>query len=387
MRIAVIVARYGEDVVGGAESQARGFAEEAARRGWHMEAWTSCARSHYSWDNEYPAGCEESQGVLVRRFPVTHWDPDRRAGLDTRLSTHGCLPLADQYAWVGTGAHSEPLYAYAGRHGRSFDALVLLPYAMPLTHYAACAASGRTIIWPCLHDEAYAYMEPVRLLLESTWGVMFNSPEEGQLATGVIGMRPRRHGVLGEGVTLAQPAARAEEKAHSNLLYVGRLEDGKNLPLLYEYVRRYWDGEGRVRLTVLGRGPCLPPVGHPAFDYRGFVDEQEKASLYASALALCQPSVNESFSLTIMESWLASRPVLVHADCAVTRGHARRSQGGLWFRSYDEFAAAVDWLKSNPGKAARMGQDGGQYVRRNYQWSSVVSRFERMIAGWEQRSN
>jgi glycosyltransferase involved in cell wall biosynthesis len=252
-----------------------------------------------------------------------------------------------------------------------------------MTHYAAWAAPAQTVVWPCLHKEPYAFMEPVRLLLEGVWGVMFNSPEEGDLAGKVIGMRPNHQAVLGEGVTLASSAQKTTIDAPQNLLYVGRLEGGKNLALLYNYVRRYADEGGDSRLVVVGRGPFEPP-DHPAFDYRGFVSEEEKAEHCASALALCQPSLNESFSLTVMESWLSGRPVLVHEDCDVTRGHVQRGKGGLWFKNYEEFAAAVNWLRANPNLAARMGRNGREYVQGNYTWAAVVDRFERIIAAWRE---
>lgn len=382
MRIAVVVPRFGPDVLGGAEKQALGFAEEAARRGWPIEVWTTCARSHYTWDNVYPAGVSEDAGVVVRRFPITAWDHSHRAELEVRLAANGGLPVADQWAWLESGPHSGPLYEHVARHSGEFDVLVASPYATPLTHFAAWMAPGRTVVWPCLHDEPYAYMEPARLLMESVWGVMFFTPEERQLATTRLGIRPVRQAVLGGGVTLALPTDCPERTPLTDLLYVGRLEGGKNIPLLYEFVSRYADEQGgATRLVVVGDGP-LRPAGHPALVYRGPVREEEKAAAYASALALCQPSLNESFSLTIMESWLAGRPVLVHGDCAVTRGHVQRSAGGLWFRNYQEFSGAVEWLKRNPGLARRMGHNGRQYVRRNYTWPAVVDRFEHITEAW-----
>lgn len=379
MRVAIVVPRYGPDVLGGAETQARGFAEEAARRGWQVEVWTTCARSHYTWKNVYAAGREERMGVVVHRFPVTPSDVGRHAELDTRLTELGSIPIPDQYAWLASGAHSPTLYRHVAKHADSFDVMVALPYAAPLVHYAAWSSPGRVVLWPCLHDEPYAYMEPVRLLLESSFGVVFLSPEEQSLADRRLDVRLSRSGLLGGGVAMADFPQLKELRG---LLYVGRLEGGKNLWMLYSYIQRYAEEDADIRLVVLGRGPLKPPP-HPAFEYRGFVSEEEKALAYASAEALCQPSVNESFSLTIMESWLAGRPVLVHGGCEVTRGHVRRSGGGLWFHDYDEFVVALEWLHSNPALADRMGENGCKYVRRNFSWGKVVSRFRRMIERWE----
>ncbi len=382
MRIAIVVPRYGPDVMGGAETLARGFAEEAARRDWAVEVWTTCAHSHYTWKNVHPPGCENHGGMTVRRFPITHWD-SRYIELDRRLARQGHLPTAEQYAWVESGAHSALLYSHIARHAAEFEMIVALPSAAPLAHYATWAASERIVVWPCLHDEPYAYMEPTRLLLESSWGIMFLSPEEQELTIQRLAIRPRHAGVVGGGVNPTEAASHQPEGPPSDLLYVGRLEPGKGLPLLHDYVQRYADEGGGVRLVVLGEGP-LPPPRHPAFKYRGFVSETEKTRAYASALALCQPSLNESFSLTVAESWLAARPVLVHGDCPVTRGHVQRGKGGLWFRTYEEFIGAVEWLRANPAAAARMGENGRRYVLSNYTWETVVTRFERLIRLWEQ---
>ncbi len=384
MKIAIVVPRYGPDVLGGAETLARGFAEQAAHREWPVEVWTTCARSHYSWENVYPAGSEGSDGIVIHRFPVVRQDPHRQAELDLRLVSQGHLPVADQYAWLDSGAHSVELYEHVARCAAGFDVVVALPYAMPLVHYAAWAAPERVVVWPCLHDEPYSYVEPVRLLLESVWGAMFFSPEESDLAVRRLGIHPRHCGVLGGGVVVPSTTVSSSrsEQSPGALLYVGRLEGGKNVSLLYDYVRRCTEEDGNVRLVVLGRGPLEPPR-HPAFEYRGFVSEEEKTATYASALALCQPSLNESFSLSMMESWLAARPVLVHGGCAVTRGHVRRSKGGLWFHTYEEFVGAVEWFRANPTLAARMGENGRRYVLSNYTWGTVVSRFEHLIRRWK----
>jgi glycosyltransferase involved in cell wall biosynthesis len=385
LNLAVVVPRYGLDAVGGAENQSQGFAEEMARRGHRVELWTTCARDHFTWENEYPSGRSELNGVIVRRFPITSRDAERQRRIETKIVTSGRLSREEQYGWLESAAHSSPLYQYIAQQAARFDAVVILPYASPLAHYAAWAAPQKTIFWPCLHDEPYAYMEPAHLLLENVWGVMFNSPEEGSLALKKLKIRPRQSAVLGEGVLLPDlPEIKANGRPARSpyLVYVGRLEGGKNLQLLYNYMKRYAENGGQVKLVVMGRGPLEPPQ-HPAFDFRGFVSDEEKAAVCASALALCQPSLNESFSLVIMESWLAGRPVLVPEECDVTREHVRRSKGGLWFYSADEFGAALDWLAGHPDLAARMGQNGRRYVLQNYTWTAVAERFERILEGWQ----
>jgi glycosyltransferase involved in cell wall biosynthesis len=99
----------------------------------------------------------------------------------------------------------------------------------------------------------------------------------------------------------------------------------------------------------------------------------------AGALALVQPSVNESFSRVVMESWLNEVPVLVHADCAVTVGHCRRSGGGFWFRDWPEFAEAAGRLAGDPALRRRLGAAGRRYVLAECSWDVVCARIVQAV--------
>src|SRR5215468_300911 len=70
MRLAVVVQRYGRDVLGGAETHAALMARLLARH-HAVEVLTTTAREYQAWSNHYPAGVSEIDGVTVRRFHVT----------------------------------------------------------------------------------------------------------------------------------------------------------------------------------------------------------------------------------------------------------------------------------------------------------------------------
>ena len=381
MRIAFVLARFGREIVGGAETLARGLATEAVRQGWQVEVWTTCATSYATWANDLPPGRDEVDGVPVLRFAIDSWDPAAHNALSRKLQLPFALPLDEQYDWLANGPQSTPLYQHIAAHRREWDAVIIMPYLHSITYHAAWLAGKKVVIWPCLHDEVFAYMEPFRILLESVWGVVFISPEEASLAIIKLGMRLQQTAIVGSGFYLSDTPPETADPSSPYLLYVGRLSAGKNVHVLFEYVSRYVDEGGDLRLVVVGAGPRKPP-DHPAFDFRGFVSEEEKTRLYSSALALCQPSFNESFSLVLMESWLARRPALVWSACDVTRGHVERSKGGLWFASYWEFKEAVDWLKRNPFASARMGRNGHKYVELNYSWNHVFARFSAILSRW-----
>jgi glycosyltransferase involved in cell wall biosynthesis len=113
----------------------------------------------------------------------------------------------------------------------------------------------------------------------------------------------------------------------------------------------------------------------------GFVPEQDKQDAYAAATVFSQPSVNESFSIVLMEAWIQGTPAIVNARCDVTREHCEQAQGGLYFRGYQEFEAVLDLLLSNAALRKRLGKQGRCYVERNFTWDQVMARFLNAVYG------
>jgi glycosyltransferase involved in cell wall biosynthesis len=387
--ICIVVPRYGEDVLGGAETLARRFAEELVTRTEHkVVVLTTCARDHLTWINEIPPGRVFINGVPVIRFPVDN----RRRDMETynaihfKMLTHQPLSLKEQYDWVDESAHSPQLYAYIAEHGPDYDFLIFIPYLFGTTLYGSAIYPKKSIIWPCLHDEVYAYLEPIRLMMQRCRGLMFNTEPEMALASKRLGIRNPGMRVVGFGMEDVRGDGELFRRRYGLeepfVLFSGRLEEAKNLPLLVsffiEYKRRR---RNRLKLVLMGKGPWKVPH-HRDILTIGFKPEKEKLDVFAAASILCQPSINESFSIVLMESWLAEVPVIVHGDCAVTRYHLRKSQGGLYFRTYEEFEGALDFLLENPQIAKRIGKNGRLYVLTNYNWDAVLKRFESALHLW-----
>ena len=59
------------------------------------------------------------------------------------------------------------------------------------------------------------------------------------------------------------------------------------------------------------------------------------------------PSYFESLSMVALEAWALGRPVLANGRCDVLKGQCIRSNAGLYYESYEEFAEALYALESN----------------------------------------
>jgi glycosyltransferase involved in cell wall biosynthesis len=77
---------------------------------------------------------------------------------------------------------------------------------------------------------------------------------------------------------------------------------------------------------------------------------------------------------------MMQRPVLVNGDCEVLRGQVLRADGGLYYRRYEEFAAALDLLLGERPLADRLGRQGHDYFQENYAWERIMEKYERLLA-------
>ncbi len=382
-RIAFIAPRFAEGAtVGGAENLLRRLAERAAADGREVAFLTTCARDHFSWANAVPAGQRRVGSLNVHFFPV---DEDRDIATFLRVQNLICSGVrvgrADEEAWLSNSVNSRALYAHLETKGAGYDRIVAGPYLFGVTGRAARIHLSRTLLVPCLHDEAFAHLDIMRELFHAVRGTMFNSWPERELAERLYGSLPGQVSVVGMGLDShgdSDPSAFARRQGLSApyLVYAGRREPLKGTPILLDYLTLYRARSGRdVKLVLTGSGAIAPaPALAPHVIDLGFVDEDVKNEVLAGAVAFCHPSVNESFGIVLMEAWLAGAPALVHAGGSVLPFHCLRSGGGLWFRCYPEFEAELTLLLDNTELRTRMGAAGRHYVRTEYSWEAVERR-------------
>lgn len=388
--ITFVIPWYGVEVPGGAELQCRRNAEELCARGVAAEVFTTTAGGLMSdWTvPAFSAGEDIVNGVRVRRFPVRERNSGIFDQLNLRLMRGERLSLLEETVFVREIIGSDALEtAIAAERDRRL--FIFIPYMFGTTYWGA-RTTGNAYMIPCLHDESYAYMRLYRQSIEASHGLIFNSPAEQRLARRLYSLRPEQVLLLGEGVDMdiAGDAQAFREKYNVEghfVLYAGRRDTTKNTPVLLDYFQRYRLAGGDLQLVCIGGpGEPLPTAmmeSGAAVDL-GFLPLEDKYNAYAAATVLCQPSLNESFSLVMMEAWSCGTPALAHSGCAVTRDFCELSGGGLHFGAYDEFAGCLDWFQEHPSDARQMGAAGEAYVRRHFTWNAITTR---MLAFLRQR--
>ncbi len=379
--VAFVPPRYGLEVIGGAETLVRCLAEELHRRGYPVEVLTTCAIDPYTWKTHYPPGTEYIHGVKVRRFYNQSRNIDRKVVRTQREISEGRkISRHRQEHWIRNVVTSKALRTYLRENRDRYRAFVFAPYLFGTTYEGVMEVKDKAYIIPCLHDEPFAHLSIFKKMMCSAKGIMFNSEPEMELVQRLYGKRI--HGrVVGMGF---EPFTSDGERFRSKynlegefFLYAGRRDIAKNTFLLMRYFCNYIQNTGRgVKLVMIGE-----PVVNVPYSFRdhiidiGPVDERDKRDAFSAAAFLCNPSIQESFSIVIMEAWLVGSPCLVHGDCAVTRYHMERSEGGLWFTDYPGFHEALDILFEREDLRKVMGKKGRDYVLNTFSWDHVVENF------------
>ncbi|MFW5942851.1 MAG: glycosyltransferase family 4 protein [Chloroflexota bacterium] len=384
-RVAVVVQRYGEEVSGGAELHARWLAERLLCMA-HVEVITTCAVDYYTWDDYYTPGESMLNGVRVHRFPVDaprHWNKFRKL---TGQVLNGDPSLIDQLQWIRQqGPISTPLFSYVDQAYERFDAFIFFTYLYATTFFGLPLVSNRALLVPTAHEEPYLELPIFRPVFHLPHTIVYNTTTEKRLVNRITRNGHRDHDVVaGIGINVPESASASRFRQKFDLqgafaLYVGRIDQSKNVPqLLSDFSRYLHETERDVTLVLIGKGNAEIPA-HPRIRALGFLSEQDKFDAIEAATLVIVPSRYESLSMITLEAWMMKRPVLVNGQCAVLKDLCRASNGGLYYHSFDEFKVALTLLLDDPELRERLGKQGWQHATRHYDWAVILEKYRQVF--------
>lgn len=401
MRLLYVVQRYGDDIVGGAEAACRLFAEQLTRRGHAVEVLTSCVRDASTMEDSYQAGVTVVDDVVVHRLPVVHpRRPDVFGPLDRWVTdVSRPMPFDAQARWTEElGPLLRGQHQWLTANAPRFDAVIFMTFQYPTTAMGLASLDGvvPTVLQPAAHDEPALWLSQQDAVLRRPDSFCFFSPEEKELVERRVG-RDDLGPVSGIGIEI--PAATDPDRFRRRLgigtrpyiLYLGRFDELKGGPgLVRDFLEMKRHRRNALVLVCAGNAPRSLSERGDVISV-GFLGAHEKAEALAGALALCQPSRMESFSIVLCEAWAHGRPAIVERDCPVLRGQAARSGGALVYHGPHELAEALETLLADPARAAALGAAGRAYVTSAFAWDRVTqtleSALDRAIAAFAQRDD
>ena len=385
-KLGFVIPWYSDTVKGGAETELRGIVKHLSASGVELEILTTCVKEFSSnWSvNFYKEGPADEGGIKVLRFPARKRDTEAFDAVNLKFIKGIPVSAEEEQIFMREMVNSPKFYEYMNEHQDEYSLFVHIPYMFGTAYNGIKVCPGKSVLIPCLHEEAYAHMSLWNDVFSKLAGMIYLSTPEMKLANELYDLKKVRQEVLGAGVDsdFDPDPSRFREKFKINdpfILYAGRKDTGKNVDLLIRYFCEFKKRNpsfDSLKLILIGGGSIdIPKDYSTQIIDLGFVDREDKYDACAASLCMCQPSTHESFSIVIMESWLCGRPVLVHENCDVTCAFARESNSGLYFKDFYDFEGAVKYYLQNPDTADAMGNTGRQYVLERFTWDVITRKF------------
>jgi glycosyltransferase involved in cell wall biosynthesis len=436
MKIAIVIQRYGAEVLGGSEHLCRLLAERLAAQ-HEIDVLTTCARDYQTWKNEYPEGSDRIRGVTIRRFATAMTRDLEAFNRYSDRIYHQPHTRADEMEWLKQqGPWCPGLIEYLRRHQQEYDVLVFFTYLYAPTVLGLEINPGKSVLVSTAHDEPAIKLGIYQEVFARPAAICYLTESERRFVQGRFADRPLLEEVIGVGVDLPQqqpyprmppapeedaehgasevaagapantndaPAAEAADDEPASrdypshllsrgsvfrrrhrlhgpvLLYGGRIDPGKGCEELLEYFSGFIKDGGEATLALMGAKMMSLPE-EPYIRFAGLLSDAERLQALEAATVVSCPSPYESLSLLALEALSVGTPILANARSAVLVEHCVQSNGGLYYADRDEFIECLKLLVSDSRLRAALGRNGRDYVRRNYRWDVVLGKYERIFA-------
>jgi len=290
-----------------------------------------------------------------------------------------------RWLWANAGTydvvHVHALFSYATIPGCRAAARVPVPYILrPL---------GTLSDWSLGHRRwkkrpYYALLERPHLAGASAIHVT-SVAEADDVARLGYGDRAR---VIPLGVDVgARPSRRARAPSGAEplrLLFLSRLHEKKNVPLLLRALAAAASESRRIELTVAGDGDpgyrdhlaeLVNRLGlRDVVSFAGHVDGMAKERAFAEADCFVLPSAHENFGLAVAEALAAGLPAIVTQNVALARDVQAAGAGVVTEPTESALASALVWASEHPATLLEMGDRAWQYASRELSWDTTCVR-------------
>ena len=383
MKLAVVVQRYGAELNGGAELHARYVAEHLTRHA-DVEVLTTCATDYITWRNEFAPGVERINGVPVRRFPVSRERDAENFGRRSTAVFEAQHSIAAELAWLRSeGPTSPSLINHLRRHGEAYDFCIFFSYRYYHAYHGIRVTGPRAVLVPTAERDPALGLRIFSGSFRRVRALMYNSYEERALINAVSGNEDVPGVVVGIGSEVPRHPEPRRFRQKTGIegpvvIYVGRIDENKGCRELFSFFRHYAPLAPQLTLVLVGN-PVMPIPAHPRIRHLGYVTDQEKFDAMAAADLLVIPSRYESLSMVTLEAWALGRPVLANGRCDVLCGQCIRSNGGLYYENYEEFAETLHSITSNRALRDALGVNGRAYFNAHYTWPVIERKYLDML--------
>jgi len=342
---------------------------------------TTKACDYITWKDHYTKNEEVINGIRVRRFPVARTRHPQRFGRIQDRLLREAHSVSDELRWLDEeGPFSPSLIAFIKESEEVYDYFVFFSYRYYHSYRGIHAVPRKSILVPTAEQDPVIHFQIFKELFHKPRAIIYDSIEERAMIQAVSGNETVPGDLIGVGTEIPErysgDAFRQKYKVGAPyILYLGRIDENKGCPRLFDYFRQYKEETGSEIKLVLAGKTALSIPAHPDILYLGFIGDEDKFNALGGAELLVMPSFLESLSIVTLEAWAAGKPVLANALCGVLKGQCLRSNAGLFYETYPEFREALTLLLRSPQLRHELGQNGRKYFNANYDWGIVENKY------------
>jgi glycosyltransferase involved in cell wall biosynthesis len=389
-KIAIVVQRCHESVIGGSESEALHFGQ-LLKDNYEIDILTTTAVDIIKWKNILKEGDERKNGICIKRFKVSqerteYWHKINELLIKKHNKTKNLKKIKDRIIeWTialqeefiyKQGPYSDDLINYLSKKYNDYKAILFFTYLYAPTYYGMQYVPKEKIIFiPTLHNEPQAYLSVFKYAARRARLIIWNTYRESLFGKSLWGELPGK--VIGMGVNIRKYSPARSDFPY--LLYCGRIDVNKGcLDLVDYYLRFKKDFPSDLRLVLTGDLKIELPEDKSII-FKGFVSDKEKFELMSGAEAFIMPSPYESFSIVTLEAMAQKTPVLASTGSDIIVDHIEKSNGGLLYRDYESFKKGIDLLLNNKKKSSDLGKNGSRYVNDNYSNEKISKKLKDLL--------
>lgn len=174
------------------------------------------------------------------------------------------------------------------------------------------------------------------------------------------------------------------ENQEDYILSVGRLEGHKRADLL---IRALPYCDQKIKVIIAGTGPMMSELQKLATNlnvsdrvkFAGFVPDEELLKLYANALAICFPPIDEDYGYITLEAFLSKKPVITCNDSGGVLEFVENEKNGIICNvDPEEIGQAFEKIYCNKPLAKEWGIEGYEKVK-DIKWDNVIDALTQTI--------